>query len=78
MEDHENVHLLDIVALAALLLALTDPTATTLLTPSATPAVNADGVRWVRSGLQGRHRFSAMDGDHMAREVVLAAERPAA
>lgn len=72
--------LLDIVALTTLLLALPNPAATTLVTPRATPTVNANGTRGAsRCGrLQRRHRLSAMDGDHVTGEIVLAAEGTAA
>lgn len=68
--------LLDIVALTALLLALPNPAATTLFTPRATPAVNADGPRRAgrRGRLQCRHGLCAMNGDHVTGEVVLAAK----
>ncbi len=72
----ERCHLLDVVALAALLLALADPATPALLAPGAMAAVDADRVAGARS--ERRNRLGAMDGDHVAGEVMLPAERPAA
>ena len=66
-------HLLDVVAITTLLLSVVEPAAATLITPSAAAPFNANGVRGLAGG-QGRRGLSAVDGHHVAGEIVLAAE----
>ena len=73
---HNDRHLLDVVAVAALLLALPDPAPPALLAPGTMSVIDAD--RTVRSRRQRGNGLSAVDGHHVSRKIVLPAERPAA